>query len=97
LREDEIGRAFQFGHEAIIRNVLEPNWWETSNVAQRQEIADEVVRQEQDRRRRIEAGQEEEEDVKEVKRQPEPERIIARTRVRSSDLEHSLTTVAIHC
>lgn len=81
MREDEIGRAFQFGHESTIRNVLEPNWWETSDVARRQELADEVVRQEQDRRRRIESGEEEEQDVKEVKPRSEPERITARTRV----------------
>jgi hypothetical protein len=51
-------------------------------VARRQELADEVVRVEQDRRRRIEAGEEEEEeDVKDAKTRPGPARIVARTRV----------------
>lgn len=53
-------------------------------MARRQELADEVVRQEQDRRRRIEAGEEEEEeeeDVKDAKTRPGPDRIVARTRV----------------
>jgi len=85
LREEEIGRAFQFGNEATIRNLLEPNWWESNNQdnqEEQQQVADEIVRLEQERRRRIEAGEEEEKEVKEVKEGIlVQDRIVARTRV----------------
>jgi ATP-dependent DNA helicase 2 subunit 1 len=94
LREEEIGRAFQFGNEATIRNLLEPNWWEASNQndqEEQQQVADTIVQNEQERRRRIEAGEEEEEEVKDFKKGIRvQDRVVARTRV-SIDKPQSLT------
>ena len=82
LREEEIGHAFQFGNEATIQNVLETNWWETKEFQEEQrQIAEEILKLEQDRRRRQDAG-EEIEDVKEFKVDlASTDRVIARTRV----------------
>ncbi|WWC64593.1 uncharacterized protein I303_107204 [Kwoniella dejecticola CBS 10117] len=51
LNENEIAQAFQFGNEATVRNVIEPNWWESDeHQIQQQEIADEVLRLEDGKR-----------------------------------------------
>ncbi|RXK40524.1 hypothetical protein M231_02176 [Tremella mesenterica] len=53
LREEEIGQAFQFGNESTVKNVLEPNWWETNAFEQEQQaLADEAIRLDQERRER---------------------------------------------
>lgn len=84
LRDEEIGTAFQFGNEATVRNVLEKNWWESDAFQEEQrQVAEEVLRLDQDRRRKIEQGEEDEEveeDVKEIKVE-NGDRVVARTRV----------------
>lgn len=90
LRDDEIGQAFQFGNEATVQNVLEKNWWESDAFQEEQrQVAEEILRLDGERRRKIEEGEEVEEDVKEFK-VPKDERVIARTRV-SSVKEAKLT------
>ena len=89
MRNEEIGQAFQFGHEATIRNVLEPNWWETTEAQdEQQHVADEVLRLDKERR---EAGEDEEEDEemetkengkKETKPDLDEKKPTVRTRVR---------------
>lgn len=81
LRDEELGQAFQFGNEATIRNVLEPNWWESKQFQEeQQQVAEEVLRLDQERRRMEEAG-EEVEQVKEAKEIKDTGRVVARTRV----------------
>lgn len=59
LRPEEIGQAYQFGHEATIPNVLERNWWETNGFAEEQSaIAAEALRLDMERRRREDEGEE---------------------------------------
>lgn len=98
LRDQEIGQAYQFGKESTVRNVLEPNWWESNEHEQEQQaVADEVIRLDEERRRREdEAGEDEEMPEIDVKpKQVKKEngkveakpRVIARTRVR----DHFLT------
>ena len=86
LRGEEIGQAYQFGKETMVRNVLEPNWWESNEHQQEQQaIADEALRLDEERRRREEEGEDEEEkpNTKQVKANGHTEkpRVIARTRV----------------
>lgn len=90
LRDDEIGQAFQFGNEATVRNVLEPNWWESDeHAAEAQMVADEALRLDMERRRKEEEGEEEdmEKEVRGVMKQvkalegEEKPKIVARTRV----------------
>jgi ATP-dependent DNA helicase 2 subunit 1 len=90
LREEEIGQAYQFGNESTVRNVLEPNWWESDeHTAQAQMIADEALRLDTERRGRDEP--EEQTPVKiEVEDKP---KVVARTRVRSATTR--LTEAAI--
>jgi ATP-dependent DNA helicase 2 subunit 1 len=61
LRPEEIGHAFQFGNESTIKNILERNWWESDEQMQEnQMIANEVLKRDEERRRRIDEGAEEE-------------------------------------
>lgn len=87
LKREEIGQAFQFGHEASVRNVLEPNWWESSeHQAEAQAVADEALRLAQERAERAAEGEEDmDDDVKptltQVKVERDKQRVVARTRV----------------
>lgn len=94
LRDDEIGQAYQFGNEATVRNVLEPNWWESDeHAAEAQMVADEALRLDMERRRNEEEGKEEDMDkeVRDVMKQvkalegEEKPKIVARTRVSGLD------------
>ena len=88
MRPDEIGQAFQFGHEGTIRNILEPNWWETTErQEEQQQVADEVLRRERARQEGEDEEMDEEVEQKEVKpatNGDEKPRIVARTRVSCS-------------
>lgn len=58
LRPEEIGSAYQFGNESTVRNVLEPNWWESDeHKAEQQALADEALRIDGERRQRMEDGE----------------------------------------
>ncbi|RSH91860.1 ATP-dependent DNA helicase II subunit 1 [Saitozyma podzolica] len=90
LPDDEIGQAYQFGNEATVRNVLEPNWWESDeHAAEAQMVADEALRLDMERRRKEEEGEEEDMDkevrgvMKQVKalEGEEKPKIVARTRL----------------
>lgn len=92
LRDGEIGQAYQFGKETQVRNILEPNWWESNEHQQEQQaVADEALRLDEERRRREEEGDEPDE---EMEKKPnasqlkkgngkleEKQRVIAKTRV----------------
>jgi hypothetical protein len=55
LRDEEIGYAYQFGNENTVRNILEPNWWQSDEQThQNQMVANEVLRLNEERRRREE-------------------------------------------
>lgn len=61
LRQEEIGHAYQFGNESTVKNVLEPNWWESDKQIQaNQMVADEVLKRDEERRRRRDEGEEDE-------------------------------------
>lgn len=93
LREEEIGYAYQFGNENTVKNILEPNWWESDEQHhQNQMVADEILRLDEERRRReeengeVEEAMEDGEDEKmkngKVKfDQEEKPKVIAKTRV----------------
>ena len=92
LRPEEIGHAFQFGYEGTVRNVLEPNWWETKeHQLEQQQLASEALRLEKERREDEEDEAEEEkvevnghsnkEEKPEFNGSGGEERVIARTRV----------------
>lgn len=62
LRSEEIGQAYQFGNESTVKNILEPNWWESdAQMHDNQLVADEVLRRDEERRRRRDEGEEVEE------------------------------------
>ncbi|WRT70242.1 uncharacterized protein IL334_007237 [Kwoniella shivajii] len=65
LKDTEIGQAFQFGNESTVKNVIEPNWWESDeHQLEQQMVADEVLRLDKEKRMRedeAEEGEEEEE------------------------------------
>ncbi|WVQ84479.1 hypothetical protein IAT38_006631 [Cryptococcus sp. DSM 104549] len=67
LRESELGQAYQFGHEKTIRNVLEPNWWEAADQAVGEELVDEALTRDKERR------QQEDEDEDGFEDDEEPE------------------------
>ncbi|WVR00189.1 hypothetical protein IAU59_007331 [Kwoniella sp. CBS 9459] len=68
LKDTEIGQAFQFGNESTVKNIIEPNWWESDqHRAEQQMYADEVVRLDTERRMREEAGEEEDEEDVEMR------------------------------
>ncbi|WVR07687.1 hypothetical protein IAU60_004729 [Kwoniella sp. DSM 27419] len=51
LRDNEIGQAFQFGNEGTVKNIIEPNWWESDqHQAEQQMYADEIIRLDKERR-----------------------------------------------
>ncbi|ORX40593.1 SPOC like C-terminal domain-containing protein [Kockovaella imperatae] len=87
LRPEEIGHAFQFGHESTIRNVLEPNWWESSDRQDKeQQAAEEALRRAKARRDAGDGDDEiDEEDIKprisSSMKQEEKSRVVARTRL----------------
>ncbi|ORY33453.1 SPOC like C-terminal domain-containing protein [Naematelia encephala] len=95
LRDEEIGQAFQFGNESSVRNVLEKNWWESSEgQAQAQAVADEIVRLDIEKRRKLEEGEEVDDEKPEMSRLETSnsngdtkERIVARTRLQFTDQE----------
>lgn len=103
MRQEEIGHAFQFGNESTVKNVLEPNWWESDKQIQANQIvADEVLKRDEERRRRRDEGAEDEEmedrkeeDLPEAVAGPsnkngdEKPRVVARTRVRHHHHTHS--------
>ncbi len=97
LRDGEIGQAYQFGKETTVPNILEPNWWESTEHQQEQQaVADEALRLNEERRRREEEGEEDKEmpEVEEKMKSSqgkkangkveEKPRVIARTRVSRS-------------
>ncbi|WWD19602.1 hypothetical protein CI109_104064 [Kwoniella shandongensis] len=70
LKDTEIGQAYQFGNESTVKNVIEPNWWEsTEHQAEQQMYADEIVRLDNERRQREEEGEDEEEEDVEMPQQ----------------------------
>lgn len=95
MRQEEIGHAFQFGNESTVKNILEPNWWESDKqMLQNQMVADEVLKRDEERRRRRDEGEEDEDmqepvegDQAEVAAAPSQKsgdvkpKIVARTRV----------------
>ncbi|KAI9634077.1 SPOC like C-terminal domain-containing protein [Dioszegia hungarica] len=59
LRPEEIGQAYQFGHEATIPNILDRNWWESDEaVEQQRAVAEEALRLDEERREREDNGEE---------------------------------------
>ncbi|WVQ67007.1 uncharacterized protein L199_005199 [Kwoniella botswanensis] len=61
LKDTEIGQAFQFGNESTVKNVIEPNWWESAeHQVEQQMVADEVLRLDKERRQREDEGGDEE-------------------------------------
>ncbi|KAL1412750.1 ATP-dependent DNA helicase II subunit 1 [Vanrija albida] len=90
LAENQITSAFQFGDEAKIKNVLEPNWWESDEHQKQQEIyAEELLKLEKARIDRGEDGDEEMEDAKPANTVSDGSRprVVARTRLQFSDSE----------
>jgi ATP-dependent DNA helicase 2 subunit 1 len=92
LRDEEIGQAFQFGKETAVRNVLEPNWWESTEAQDEAKVyAEEALRLDIERRRARERDDDnEDEKVEEGKEKEvirtimegEKKKVVARTRVR---------------
>lgn len=63
LSADELTSAYEFGDEAKIENVLELNWWETTDHQEEQRaIAEELLRIQQARREN--GGEDEEGDAR---------------------------------
>ncbi|WWC91681.1 uncharacterized protein L201_006627 [Kwoniella dendrophila CBS 6074] len=59
LKDTEIGQAFQFGNEATVKNVIEPNWWESDeHQAEQQMVAEEALRLDLERRQKEDEGEE---------------------------------------
>ncbi|WWC72003.1 uncharacterized protein I206_105962 [Kwoniella pini CBS 10737] len=92
LKDTEIGQAFKFGNEATVKNVIEPNWWESDDAqAQQKEVADEALRLEDGKADNFIEEDEEEEEVAEangltekMKVQIKPDekpKVVARTRL----------------
>lgn len=95
LKDNEIGQAYQFGNETTVKNIIEPNWWESDEQqADQQMYADEALRLAQERRRKEEENDgAEDEDMddalrgqktSQLKDDEGKSKVIARTRV--SDL-----------
>ncbi|KAK8853185.1 hypothetical protein IAR55_003887 [Kwoniella newhampshirensis] len=99
LKDAEIGQAYQFGNEGTVRNVIEPNWWESNeHQAEQQMYADEIVRLDNERRQREEEGEEEAEDVEmpqqsrangkgKGREREEKPKVVARTRLQFTSEE----------
>ncbi|WWD03626.1 hypothetical protein V865_001681 [Kwoniella europaea PYCC6329] len=95
LKDTEIGQAFQFGNESTVKNVIEPNWWESAeHQVEQQMVADEVLRLDKERRQKEDEG--EDVDVSETggtqrkeKLQPgdEKPKVVARTRLQFTNDE----------
>ncbi|WVW86165.1 hypothetical protein I302_108206 [Kwoniella bestiolae CBS 10118] len=91
LKDTEIGQAFQFGNESTVKNVIEPNWWESAeHQVEQQMVADEVLRLDKERRQREDEDEEEEEEVAEMdgtrgkqtgQKGDEKHKVVARTRL----------------
>ncbi|KAK4689603.1 ATP-dependent DNA helicase 2 subunit 1, partial [Tremellales sp. Uapishka_1] len=87
LKDEEVGQAYQFGHESTIKNILEPNWWESEEHQQQQRmIADEVLQADVERRRREDAGEEIDVEEQEVPAKTnghseDKPKVVARTRL----------------
>ncbi len=95
LRGEEIGQAFQFGKETAVRNILEPNWWESGEHQREQQVVvEEALRIDEERRRREEEGEEDDVVMPKLEDKPkatqakkangtvgEKPKVIARTRV----------------
>lgn len=63
LRPEEIGQAFQFGNESTVKNILEPNWWESDEqIQEHQQVADALLKRDEERRRQRDEGGEDAED-----------------------------------
>lgn len=83
LHDDEIGHAFQFGHEGTIQNVLETNWWESRALQEEQrQVAEELLEREKERIRHLDEGEEVESKEPKVALEV-TDRVTARTRVSS--------------
>lgn len=92
--------AYEFGTEAKIENVLEPNWWETTRYQDEQRaIAEELVRIQQARH-----GAEEEDGDAQMKASAwaageeagEHPKLIAKTRVRTLHLARANLPDQVH-
>lgn len=91
LKDSEIGQAYEFGNEAEVRNILEPNPWEAhvKERAKNQTAVDHILEDDKERRQREDEGEdleEEEDDKKGVKKwlgkqKAALPKIVARTRV----------------
>ncbi|WOO82294.1 ATP-dependent DNA helicase II subunit 1 [Vanrija pseudolonga] len=90
LAENQITQAFQFGDESKVKNILEPNWWESDEHQRQQEIyAEELLKLERARRDRGDDGDEEMDDTvaaPDTLPNGRP-RVVARTRLQFSDNE----------
>ncbi|OCF44617.1 hypothetical protein I317_01504 [Kwoniella heveanensis CBS 569] len=99
LKDTEIGQAFQFGNEGTVKNIIEPNWWESDqHQAEQQMYADEAIRLDRERRMREEAGEDEEQQDVEMRNGAtgskidrngidEKPRVVARTRLQFTNDE----------
>ncbi|KAK6909437.1 hypothetical protein I203_103455 [Kwoniella mangroviensis CBS 8507] len=95
LKDTEIGQAFQFGNESTVKNVIEPNWWESAeHQVEQQMVADEILRLDKERRQKEDEGEDAE--VSETggmqrkeKLQPgdEKPKVVARTRLQFTNDE----------
>ncbi|KIR62445.1 ATP-dependent DNA helicase II subunit 1 [Cryptococcus bacillisporus CA1873] len=100
LKDSEIGHAYEFGNEAEVRNILEPNPWEAQakerDKNKSQKAVDHVLEDDKERRQREDEGEhleEEGEDDKKVieewleKQKAALPKIVARTRLQFSNEE----------
>ncbi|WVO14247.1 hypothetical protein L204_101879 [Cryptococcus depauperatus] len=87
LNDSEICQAYQFGDQATIRNILEPNWWETGQGQDvDQPLMDDILRQYIERRQSDDKGEMTEQDNEDVKaflkkQREERPRTVTRTRL----------------
>jgi ATP-dependent DNA helicase 2 subunit 1 len=93
LRNEEIGHAFQFGNESSVRNILERNWWESDEQKlENQMIADEVLKRDEERRKRRDEGEGDEEmqepaaTTRPAVEETKP-KVVAKTRVSPFDMD----------
>lgn len=100
LKDSEIGHAYEFGNEAEVRNLLEPNPWEAQakerDKNKSQKAVDHVLEDDKERRQREDEGEDLEEEGEDDKKGIEEwlgkqkaalPKIVARTRVSAQELE----------
>lgn len=100
LKDSEIGHAYEFGNEAEVRNILEPNPWEAQAMERdknkSQKAVDHVLEDDKERRQREDEGEHLEEEGEDDKKGIEEwlgkqkaalPKIVARTRVSAQEFE----------